>query len=280
MKSLLKQIRDNPIILSILVIILKTCRWLGFFKSKKVYQHVPYRGIFTVPANQYGIIFKMEAHGSQLENAIFWEGLSGYESETMDTFIRFAKTSNVVFDIGANTGLFSLVAAAAGAKQVFAFEPVPRIFSILCKNVTINSMSTIRCQQLAVGNADSQAILFDPGGAIPYSASLSQTFSSRCFGNNLTEISVFTVTVDSFVKNKKINNINLIKLDVEGYEEEVLKGMKQTVIMYSPIIIIEVLDEYEDKYKKLVESLWPSKYEWKRIDEADGSRNVLLLPLN
>ena len=71
----------------------------------------------------------MRHYGFQLENEIFWSGLTnGWEKISTRLWIELSKNSKVIFDIGANTGIYSLVSKSINpTSQVFAFEPVKRV---------------------------------------------------------------------------------------------------------------------------------------------------------
>ena len=108
---------------------------------------------------------------------LYFSGINGYESETAQVFIKFAKISNIIYDVGANTGYYSLLAGLFNSEQkkIIAFEPVPRIFNRLKKNININN-TQITIEKMGVANFNGKAHLNIPDGALPSSSSLLDGF--------------------------------------------------------------------------------------------------------
>jgi FkbM family methyltransferase len=278
MKRWVRQIRDNALILKVCVASLQLLRSLGLMRARRIYSHVPFRGTVTVDCGS-GRSFRIESRGHNIENGLYWDGLFAHEPESMTYWVRYAERADVVLDIGANSGVFALAAAAAGARHVHAFEPVPRIHGILTENFVLNDCNRLHAWPYAVGASVGKAMLFDPGGDAPTSASLSPEFIRERFGM-LPEVEVSVVSIDEFCAERGIGKVDLIKIDVEGYEEFALRGMRRIVLMSRPVILLEVLDGQEIPLRELLDSLWPDLYSWSRIDEGPNhvSRNVLLRP--
>lgn len=256
----------------------------------RLYQHLPYRGVFEMRLPR-AASFRLRAHGHVIENCLFWGGLDGYEPETFLLWTHLSRGARVVLDIGANTGVFSLLAAAhAPGAYVHAFEPVPRIADLLRGNVALNSALRISVHQVAIGESSGTADLFDPGGDNCYSASLSSSF----LPGRKTVQSVRVATVDEFVNDAEVRDIDLMKIDVEGYEAEALAGAMGTISKYRPAIIIEILPSASERLLGTLEELRAASYDlfwigpslslarWDRTtsstDGARYGRNVLMNP--
>lgn len=278
MKKWLRRLRSRPVVLGTAVKTLGALRSLGLMRSSGVYKHVPYRGIVVVDCGD-GRSFRIESNGHSIENGLYWEGLFAHEPETMRQWVERAGQARVVLDIGANSGVFALAAGAMGAGQVHAFEPLPRVHRILRENVDLNGWSHVHAWPMAVGAQSGRAKLFDPGGEAATSASLSVEFSQSNFGT-LPSVDIEVVSVDAFCAARGIERVDLVKLDVEGYEAFALRGMQRMVADSLPVILMEVLDEQEGPLRSVVEELWPGRYAWNAIEEGVGhvSRNVLLRP--
>lgn len=279
LKRLARSLRDSKPVLFSLIVGLRVIMRFGLLKSERYYRHVPYRGIVTVEVPN-GREFHVVARGGQLENSLYWQGVFAHEARSMHTWLELAQSANVVLDIGANSGIYALAAAAAGAREIHAFEPLPRIFAILHENLAANSLLVIHAWPYAISSEGGEADLFDPGGDAPTSASLSSEFSHARFGDALTRIRVPVTSIDAFCTDRAMGQVDLIKLDVEGNEEQALRGMTCTVRRSKPRIIIEVLEEYESRLAAVVWELFGNDYRWSRIDEGGGqeNRNVLLTP--
>jgi FkbM family methyltransferase len=278
MKRFLKRIRDRPRVLAISAAILRAMRRFGWLRSRRIYSHVPYKGIVTVDCGA-GRNFRIRSEGHNIENGLYWDGLFAHEPASMRAWVERAASAEVVFDIGANSGVFCLAAAAAGARLVHAFEPLPRVHRILAGNVALNPAFPITTWPVAIGAEDGSADIFDPGGDAPTSASLSAEFAAAHFGD-LPSSRIDVRTVDSICRERGIRTLDLVKIDVEGYEEPALRGMRDMVSACRPVLLMEVLPGQEAQLKGVVDELWPDVYAWCCIEEGGGhvSRNVLLTP--
>lgn len=277
MKRFARRLRGLPGVLPACRTLLHGARSLGMFRSKRFYSHLPYVGVVDVDCGSGS--FRMRSRGHVIENGLYWDGIAAHEPVTMKAWMARARTSGVVLDIGANSGVFALAAAAVGAGVVHAFEPLPRVHAILSENVALNPDLPVRAWRCAAGESSGSASIFDPGGDAPTSASLSADFAKEHFGD-LPTTTVDVIAIDDFCGREGIDRIDLVKIDVEGYEEAALKGMRGIVAASVPTIVMEVLPEQATQLAAVVEALWPGLYAWRPIDEGDGhvSRNVLLVP--
>ena len=225
---------------------------LGIPTPQIVAKHVHHKGVVKVLVGQ-GQNFRMQSYGHAIENRLYWYGKFGHEPESFLPWLKAVSQAQVVLDIGANTGLYSLGAGAKNsAAQIFAFEPMPRVASLTRKNAQLNPSFNIQVQQNAVCDQGGMVTLHDPGGDQPASASLKSDFLD-C---DQETIEVEAIRIDDFVVAQKLERVGLIKLDVEGVEEIALRGMQQTIQKFKPTLFIEVLDsrpELMAELKKLVE---------------------------
>ena len=203
---------------------------------ERVYRHLHFEGVFRVRGPGGG--FLMQHRGNQLENEVFWSGLSGgWESETIAVWRDLAADARCVFDIGAHSGLFALVAAEANPDaSVVAFEPVAPVFDRLRENARLNG-DRVRCVRAAVSDREGVVSLFTPEGDSPLSASLEAGF---LVDHPKTVEEVACVTLDRFVEREGLVP-DLVKIDVEGHEPGVLRGMTETLRRHRPPLVVEVL---------------------------------------
>ena len=131
------------------------------------------------------------------------------------------ETGNIVVDIGANIGLHTLNMAriVGNTGQVFAFEPDPSNFEILKKNVKINNYKNIILEQKAVGDKHGRVTLYQSDNPINH-----RIFPQTERATN--QVQVELTNLDNYFDSDMIDKINFIKIDVEGMEFGVLKGMK------------------------------------------------------
>jgi FkbM family methyltransferase len=168
---------------------------------------------------------------------LYFKGVTWWEYETTALFGRLAARASLTLDIGANTGFYTLLAAAANpAGRVIAFEPVPRIYGRLCDNIELNGWDH-RCdaRQQAVSRAAGEMTLHVPDQEIPTSASLNP---EGYRGQSGKQVPVQVTTMDAAVPEG--DRVDLIKIDVEGYEHDALAGGERVLSRDQPLIVLEV----------------------------------------
>lgn len=168
--------------------------------------------------------------------ALYWRGLTAWEAETIPVFYQLAKNARVVLDIGANTGFYSLLACAANPDaEVFSFEPVPKVFSCLSNNIAVNGYQS-RCHAVAaaVSNNEGQADFCELDEDVPTASSLEVTGYR---GNKGRVIKVNAITIDTF--DLPLELVDLVKIDVETFEDVVLEGMAVCLEKHPPTMIVE-----------------------------------------
>lgn len=147
---------------------------------------------------------------------------------------RLAKDA-VVFDVGANVGVTAIIfATAAPAGDIWCFEPSPAIYPCLEQTLARNGLSRCHALPLALGAAPGRLGFYDN----PTSAS-----ASHLVGENQTlgpaSDSVEVSTIDAVAQAHGLARLDLIKIDVEGFETEVLKGAQQTLAALRPSVYLE-----------------------------------------
>lgn len=175
-----------------------------------------------------------------VSNQVFWRGWDGYEPETVPLFYRLSTRSNITIDVGAYVGYFSLLAAHANPQgRVYAFEPLPSVYTRLVRNIELNRLTNVQCLASAVGETDGTAEFWHTDAETPTSSSLSFEFMRST--ENLVSTVVPVITLDRFARENNLSRIDLVKLDTESTEYQVLRGMGETLRRDHPIIISEVL---------------------------------------
>ena len=125
------------------------------------------------------------------------------------------KKGDLVLDIGAHIGLFSVL-ASKNASKVFAFEPEPQNFSLLSKNKSINKIDNIFTFNKAVSGKKGSAELF-----LNHSNMGNNSFYQHLLGKKTDKINVETINLKDFFHQNEISQIDFLKVDCEGSEYEV-----------------------------------------------------------
>ena len=196
-----------------------------------------------------------------------WIGTSGHEAATIDVFAELASGPGAIVDVGANVGLYTVIAAASSADPVWAFEPVPRTFRILDENLARNGFGgAVRVAQRAVGRESAVTSFHVPWGDCPSSASLDET-GYRVLEGELIEVEV--VRLDDVVD--ETVPYGLVKIDVEGFEHAVIDGMENLIRRWSPAIILE--SNYDGPAEAVETLLRGHGYSFSQLG-ADGPKPV------
>jgi FkbM family methyltransferase len=238
--------------------------------GEKIYRHLHFKGIIKVRLDKKRS-FKMKHYGFQVENEIFWVGLTNaWEKESFKLWIKLSAGAGVILDIGANTGIYSLISKAVnpGAK-VYAFEPVERVFKKLQENIGLNDFDIVAVEK-AVSNQNGTAIIYDLVSEHVYSVTVNKNMAVA--GTQTVETTINTITLNSFLKDNNVGKVDLVKIDVETHEPEVLEGFSDYLSRYRPTLLIEILnDEIGSKVNDMVKGLG---YLYFNIDERGGIRQV------
>lgn len=234
--------------------------------SESVYRHLHFTGVIDVKIENTK--FRINHYGFLIENEIFWDGLeNGHESVSCSLWSKLAKESRVIFDIGANTGVYSLIAASLNPQaRIFAFEPVKRIFEKLEANIALNDLE-ITAVEKAVSDGNGQAVIYETGAEHMYSVTVNKNMEPE--NPDMKEVRIETVRLDTFIGENGLDTIDLMKIDVETHEPEVLAGMGEYFEKFKPALLIEIL---EDEVGRRVEELVSGKeYLYFNIDDKKKS---------
>ena len=155
-----------------------------------------------------------------------------FEKEELEIAKKYIKNNSTILDIGANIGLHSMTfSKMADNITVIAFEPQPKTFRTLLKNITQNNLNNIIPLNLAISNS-SNIVDFYVMSDDAYS-SLIDTGRKE-----LTEkIKTITTTVDGLLGNTRVD---FVKIDVEGLELNVLHSLSLLIQKNKPVIFCEI----------------------------------------
>jgi len=202
----------------------------------------PVSGIVQLSFN--GLKFKMFSKGDDTIVNLLYYRKHYHESKDLKFFLQLAKRSKVIFDIGANTGVYSCLSSKINPQAVIlAFEPYPVNIGRLKANTRLNNLTNVTIVEKAVGDCDktiSFAVPVDDGIADTSSADIN--FSKSTYNGDIKwkTIAVEQLSLDNFFQKNNLK-VDLIKIDVEGYEEAVFTGGKDFFTTQSPLIQCEII---------------------------------------
>ncbi len=184
----------------------------------------------------------------------------GYcEANLTNFLLRFLKGGDVVLDVGAHVGFYSILASElVGEKgEVHSFEPTPWTFGLIKQNT--KKLSNVILNNNAVSNKKESISFKDYG--VGYGAYNTAHKDGSTLKKKAKVVHVDTVVLDDYCKEKNIKP-DFIKLDAEGYEYSILQGMNYLFKEIRPLVTLEVAggEGWSDNCKKSIEYLLNKKY--------------------
>lgn len=232
----------------------------------------PYRGFVPATAEGHDVLL-FSNNDDVVAWEYFWKGEDSYERPLITQWLKWCVGARRILDIGAYTGLMSLLAARVNpTADIHAMEPVPRTVERLWINVAANAMtSQISVHPVAASNrSGTDSInLYRPENFLGTGNSVHDK-GLKTYGTlriELVETSDYLKTVGAF---------DLVKVDVEGYEPQVLEGLQDVLQRDRPKLLLEVWEENEEKVLSMLNG-W--SYDFDSPDSASRRvRNYLCTP--
>lgn len=170
--------------------------------------------------------------------------LGKYEPYETELMLRQVKKGDVVIDVGANIGYYTvLLAKKVGKKgKVYAFEPDSVNFAILEKNIKANKLKNVVAMKVAVGSKNEEKVLYKSEENLG-DHRLYETL--RPSGTSLDREAIKIIKLDDFIKEPSVakamegRGVDLIKIDTQGWEPEVVEGAKRIIERDKPIMFFE-----------------------------------------
>lgn len=191
---------------------------------------------------------------SPVTRLIFWLGKEGYEKNEIALWERLCKKAHNIVEIGSNIGVYTVFGAIANkGANFFTYEALPNNYSLLIKNLNINSLHNVKAINKAViGSTDINEIRFFIPAAEKIFSSSTGGFIE---GSEISDREVGeVVTVSTLPSTEALATADLIKLDVEGAEYEILSFALKEIVAGRPIILLEMLPNTK-KLRQFVSNL-------------------------
>ena len=223
----------------------------------------------TIVSTRFGFNIKVDPiFDKNIENVIYERGV--YEQGTVSLVQQILSPGDTFVDVGANIGFLSLVGASTVGKkgEVLAFEPVPSTYELLVENKELNGFTQLQTFAFAIGNEAGQVKIY-PEDQNRGGASILNVRSE-------VGVNIEVKRLDDLVLAKKID---LIKIDVEGYELEVLKGAENKIREDKPVMIIEFSLDRENSSESMDMIHWINGleiYELYRLKDGKERKSKLV----
>lgn len=202
-------------------------------------------------------LFYLDEVKDYIKDYMLKQGLS-WEEHIHDLFKKYAKPGTVVLDIGGHIGTHTLNLSriVGDGGKVYVFEPQAKMFCELAINMHLNKCKNVEMFHNALGSEEKWIEIFIPDeewkknfekGLVNEGHGTVTDTSDQSSGDRAK-----VIRLDSL----NLNNVSFIKMDVEGYESEVLKGAEETIKRNKPVMIIEIFNNEERAQKiKGIENL-------------------------
>ncbi|MGJ8592092.1 MAG: FkbM family methyltransferase [Aquaticitalea sp.] len=152
-----------------------------------------------------------------------------HEFEEMSFLLHFLRNTDFFVDLGANVGSYTILASNERGANTLSIEPIPEAFQILEQNIALNNISSL-VSSMNIGMGNKKETL-----------KFTKSLDARNHVAKEYDTDTVDVTMQKFDDVKSLDKPTLIKMDVEGYESEVLKGMEITLSnKYLKAMIIEL----------------------------------------
>jgi len=204
-----------------------------------------------------------------------------FEMDTRVFFDAYLRPGDIFLDIGANVGLFTLGAAKVVGKsgRVHAFEPCSQTFGRLVENIQLSGLGNIAPHQIALGNETGEAELSIAGDGYDAWNSLGRPY----MGGTATREMVKTLTLDSFAQKHELHGrITAIKIDVEGWEAQVMAGANFLLSREdAPLLCVEFTEEAAANAGSSCADLYHmlEDYGYQLFEVPDRGGNLMPFPL-
>ncbi len=208
-----------------------------------------------------------------LDGKVWWD-------KEMRLISPYLTQGDVVVDVGANLGFMSgIFSTLIGAKgRVYSFEPSPLVYSKLLQVITSNRYDNVSAYNLGCGSKDQSLVLH--GSSSSGGASLRPNPRSENPAHGVQTVQV--VRLDDFL-GPKLERLDFLKIDTEGFEDEVLLGAERTLERFMPVVYIELCSEYLNSSERSIAFLRGRGYIFDQdvnLSEAHDGTNFFALPPN
>lgn len=157
-----------------------------------------------------------------LQRHIYFYG--DYEEEICQQWLNLAGEATTIFDVGANVGIYSLLAAGKNSHAtIHAFEPTPELLDTFNSNLRLNKFTNVVVNSVAVGQNRGQAFLHRCAGG--NNSNEGMNFVSEIAEDN-SDVATEVISLDDYCREEGISRIDLMKMDIEGGEYKALLGLQ------------------------------------------------------
>lgn len=209
---------------------------LNYIQRKRNITYLDSKTIFTIKYRKKNTKIVLNRKFGHVDMMIFKNGI--YEKEIVDDIYSELDSSKILLDIGSNIGQHSLLLSPY-CKEVHSFEPIKSVYDQFNESIRINRFQNIHTYNIAVSDKkESKSFNFVKNHAG------TSSFVEREAQNEVEKITVHTDTLANILIDKKID---VIKIDVEGFEAVAIMGNKDFILKNRPVIFLEYNPNWIDR---------------------------------
>lgn len=160
-------------------------------------------------------------------------------------------------DVGASVGLYTkALSKKVGIKgQVIAIEPSRSASRLLSRVVTLQQLTNVRLERFAAAEHQAKKFIITPVNLAGYPQDpLSYVSDAPEVGSE--SFAINTLSLDEYCARNKIENVSVVKLDIEGYELAALKGARRLIENNRPVLLVEITTQHTARYDYCPEVIW------------------------
>lgn len=208
-------------------------RWVGLAPAlRSLYYRCAAPGgrvKIEVSGVRFNLYAKIPKEVRWLEGSSLAKGTPWSEGRMLEAFLAFLGPGDIVYDVGANFGLYSIASSKKVTEQgeIIAFEPLSRNFQRLQANIQLNGLKNVRCFAKAFGEHAAKAEMYI-NEERPWQSTLLPKPGIEPIKTGAIEV-VEVVEGDSFRLEQGLPMPRAVKIDVEGFEHSVICGLRQTL---------------------------------------------------
>ena len=226
---------------------------------------------YQYPPNSFRLVYRNGIKmGIDISDYIGHYYYFGFTDKSLDSLFQLCKEGDNVLDIGTNIGWVAHhLAKISNSGIVFGFEPDPYNFDRCTENIKLNGFKNLLVLPFGLGDTDGSI-----GMEIRTPTNLGGNRIAPIGTANTREVKISRL--DDIESIKKLSKIDLIKIDVEGYELNVLRGGEQTLKKHHPILFIELddnnLKDQGDSASAVINFLFEIGYQ--EIEHAESKTRI------
>lgn len=202
---------------------------------------------------------------------MFYEGFEAYEYNWL--FKELAQNATCFLDVGANIGLYSVLAAKYNAQlQIHSFEPGKGAVHFLRRNIAQNNLQQqVSIHELAMSNQDTQLEFHEAGHPkfpwLQHNLNGSSSLQAEHGRIKETAYKVAVCRLGSFLQQQALSHFDLLKLDTEHTEQLIIADSQDILAANRPLIMIEIYPEIANEIQHLL-SKWTA-YHYLRLERPE-----------